>query len=238
MTLSSQGFATDADGAKLVSWSELTASAVTPGQPPLRGEARFQSSNVFSSGAYVADVAIDRATGALSVTRLVAVDDAGTLINPLLVHGQVIGGAVQALGECLTEEVTFDESRPEHQRLAAGLQPAHRGRDPADRHRRRHDAVAPEPARGQGRRRGRRGGDPPGGRQRGRGRARRPPARSALQRRSGVAGAAGGGRCVGASRRLLRRPSAGPSRPRPGVSRPAPDGARRGARRRSGCWPA
>ncbi len=38
-----------------------------------------------------------------------AVDDAGTLINPLLVHGQVIGGAVQALGECLSEEARHDE---------------------------------------------------------------------------------------------------------------------------------
>ena len=41
--------------------------------------------------------------------HLAAVDDAGTLINPLLVHGQVIGGAVQALGECLSEEAVHDE---------------------------------------------------------------------------------------------------------------------------------
>ena len=47
------------------------------------------------------------------VTRLVAVDDAGTLINPLLAHGQVIGGAVQGLGECLTEEVHLRRVRPE-----------------------------------------------------------------------------------------------------------------------------
>ena len=39
--------------------------------------------------------------------ELVAVDDAGTVINPLLVHGQVLGGA-QALGECLVEEVVHD----------------------------------------------------------------------------------------------------------------------------------
>ena len=109
-------------------------SAVTSGQPPLRARRAFQSANVFSSGAYVADVAIDRATGALSVSRLVAVDDAGTLINPLLVHGQVIGGAVQALGECLTEEVR-STSTARTQRLAAGLQPADRSRDPADPHR-------------------------------------------------------------------------------------------------------
>jgi carbon-monoxide dehydrogenase large subunit len=64
---------------------------------------------VFSSGAYAAAVEIDRATGRLRVTRIAAVDDAGTLINPLLVHGQVVGGAVQALGECLAEEVIHDD---------------------------------------------------------------------------------------------------------------------------------
>ncbi len=108
VTLSPDGFTT-ARGAEPISWSELTVTAVTSGQPPLRGEARFQSANVFSSGAHVAEVAIDRTTGALAVTRLVTVDDAGTLINPLLVRGQVIGGAVQALGECLTEAVVFDD---------------------------------------------------------------------------------------------------------------------------------
>ena len=77
---------------------------------PLHAEATFRSPNVFSSGAYVATVTIDRGTGGLTMTGLVAVDDSGTVINPLLVHGQVVGGAVQALGECLTEEVLFDSS--------------------------------------------------------------------------------------------------------------------------------
>jgi carbon-monoxide dehydrogenase large subunit len=70
---------------------------------------RFSSDLVFSSGAYAAVVAIERATGHLRVLRLVAVDDVGNIINPLLVHGQVLGGAVQALGECLVEEVVHDE---------------------------------------------------------------------------------------------------------------------------------
>jgi carbon-monoxide dehydrogenase large subunit len=53
----------------------------------------------------VAAVEIERATGELRVLSVGAVDDAGTIINPLLSHGQVIGGVVQGLGECLTEEV-------------------------------------------------------------------------------------------------------------------------------------
>jgi carbon-monoxide dehydrogenase large subunit len=90
--------------AAIVEWSALAAA--TP--VPLRAEAQFRSPNVFSSGAYAASVRVDRRTGRLTVERLVAVDDAGTLINPLLVHGQVIGGAVQALGECLSEEAIHD----------------------------------------------------------------------------------------------------------------------------------
>jgi aerobic carbon-monoxide dehydrogenase large subunit len=70
---------------------------------------RFESPQVFSSGCYGATVEIDRATGALEVLRIVAVDDPGRLINPLLAEGQVYGGTVHGLGECLVEEATWDE---------------------------------------------------------------------------------------------------------------------------------
>jgi carbon-monoxide dehydrogenase large subunit len=76
----------------------------------LKAYARFESAMVFSSGAYVAAVEIERSTGRLHVLRLAAVDDAGTVINPLLAHGQVIGGVVQGLGECLVEETLYDEN--------------------------------------------------------------------------------------------------------------------------------
>jgi len=72
-------------------------------------EARFSSGLLFSSGAYVAVVEIDPATGALAILRLVAVDDAGRIINPLLAHGQVIGATAQGLGAALVEEVLHDE---------------------------------------------------------------------------------------------------------------------------------
>ena len=68
------------------------------------GEARFASDQVFTSGAYIAVVEVARATGAVRVRRLIAVDDAGRIVNPLLAEGQVIGGAVQGLGAVLTEE--------------------------------------------------------------------------------------------------------------------------------------
>jgi aerobic carbon-monoxide dehydrogenase large subunit len=77
--------------------------------PPMSAEARFESPLVFSSGAHAATVTIDPATGALRVLRVAAVDDAGTVINPQLVHGQVVGGVAQSVGECLIEEALVDE---------------------------------------------------------------------------------------------------------------------------------
>jgi carbon-monoxide dehydrogenase large subunit len=89
---------------------ELTLVGLAAGAgEPLEGCARFSSDVVFSSGAYAAVVEIERATGKLTVRRVVAVDDAGTIINPLLAEGQVIGGSVQGLGATLVEEMVYDE---------------------------------------------------------------------------------------------------------------------------------
>jgi carbon-monoxide dehydrogenase large subunit len=79
-------------------------------EEPLEASARFSSNVLFSSGAYAALVEIERATGRMRVLRLVAVDDAGTIVNPLLAEGQVIGGSVQGLGASLVEEVVHDEA--------------------------------------------------------------------------------------------------------------------------------
>ncbi len=88
----------------------VTFDQVARAAPGLRASGRFDSEQVFSSGAYAASVEIERCTGRLRVLALVAVDDAGNVINPLLTHGQVIGGAVQGLGECLVEEAVWDEA--------------------------------------------------------------------------------------------------------------------------------
>ncbi|HJV29751.1 MAG TPA: xanthine dehydrogenase family protein molybdopterin-binding subunit [Gaiellaceae bacterium] len=77
---------------------------------PLRADARFESQLLFSSGAYAAAVEIDRETGAVRVLRLVGVDDPGTIVNPLLAEGQVLGAMVQGLGECFVEEAVHDEN--------------------------------------------------------------------------------------------------------------------------------
>jgi aerobic carbon-monoxide dehydrogenase large subunit len=101
-------------GGERISFREVAAAAYTPRLPPgmepgLQASGRFASDITLSSGAHAAVVEIERATGQLSILRYAAVDDAGTLINPLLVHGQVVGGIVQGLGQTLTEEVVHDE---------------------------------------------------------------------------------------------------------------------------------
>jgi carbon-monoxide dehydrogenase large subunit len=63
---------------------------------------------VFSFGCYVASVEVDRHTGEVEIGRIVAVDDCGRVINPLLAEGQVVGATVQAVGECLFEQVGYD----------------------------------------------------------------------------------------------------------------------------------
>lgn len=73
-------------------------------------EATFESGITMSSGAYAAVVEIDPETGALTILRLAAVDDAGRIVNPLLAHGQVVGATAQGLGQVLVEEVRHDES--------------------------------------------------------------------------------------------------------------------------------
>ena len=82
---------------------------IAAAEPELTSSARFESDLVFSSGAYGAVVEIERATGRLRVLRIAAIDDAGTIVNPLLAEGQVIGGVAQGLGECLVEEAAYDE---------------------------------------------------------------------------------------------------------------------------------
>ena len=96
--------------ALLLACRELRPRLDAGGQPPLEASARFELPGpVFSFGCYVASVEIDGETGEVEIRRIVAVDDCGRVINPLLAEGQVVGAAVQAVGECLHEQVGYDE---------------------------------------------------------------------------------------------------------------------------------
>jgi carbon-monoxide dehydrogenase large subunit len=69
----------------------------------------FTGSMTFPFGAHLAVVEVDRETGMARVVRHVAVDDAGTIINPLLAEGQLHGGIAQGIAEALYEGVIFDD---------------------------------------------------------------------------------------------------------------------------------
>lgn len=63
----------------------------------------------FSNACHAAVVAIDPETGQIAVTRYVVIEDCGTMINPLVVDGQVYGGVAQGLGAALFERLVYDE---------------------------------------------------------------------------------------------------------------------------------
>ena len=60
-------------------------------------------------GSYICVVDLDRGTGAVKVRRFVAVDDCGTIINPMIVEGQIHGGLTMGLAPSLYEQITYDE---------------------------------------------------------------------------------------------------------------------------------
>jgi carbon-monoxide dehydrogenase large subunit len=63
----------------------------------------------FPNGCHAAEVEIDPETGVVEVVRYSSVNDFGTIINPLLVQGQVHGGVIQGIGQALMEDVSYDE---------------------------------------------------------------------------------------------------------------------------------
>ncbi|MEJ2376438.1 MAG: xanthine dehydrogenase family protein molybdopterin-binding subunit [Pseudolabrys sp.] len=72
--------------------------------------------NAFPNGCHIAEVEVDPQTGHAQVVRYTAVNDLGTVINPLLVEGQIQGGAVQGLGQALMEQAVYDS----HGQLVTG----------------------------------------------------------------------------------------------------------------------
>jgi carbon-monoxide dehydrogenase large subunit len=77
--------------------------------PGLAAEAHNANDLVtFPNGCQAAEIEIDRETGRARLTRYVAVDDYGRLVNPLLTAGQVQGGLAQGIGQALLEHAVYD----------------------------------------------------------------------------------------------------------------------------------
>jgi aerobic carbon-monoxide dehydrogenase large subunit len=114
----------DRDGARFhvagspavsISWDDLAADlaegvALGSAPDPLVATADFTPPQpTFPSGAHLAVVEVDVETGKVTVVRMVAVDDAGNVINPLLAEGQVHGGLAQGIAQALLEAIRYDE---------------------------------------------------------------------------------------------------------------------------------
>lgn len=95
--------------AQALTWGELAARAEEADGATLDGEAVFKADGAsFPFGAHIAVAEVDVETGRARLVRHVAVDDCGTIINPLLVEGQQHGGIGSGVGQALFEEVRFD----------------------------------------------------------------------------------------------------------------------------------
>jgi len=79
-------------------------------EPGLSDEAFFEpSNNTYPFGCHITMLEIDRDTGEPTLLKLVAVDDAGHLINPLIVEGQIHGGLAQGIGQAMVEEAVYSD---------------------------------------------------------------------------------------------------------------------------------
>jgi len=101
---------------KKVPFAQVALTAYVPHNYPLEtlepglNETAFYDPTNFTypAGTYICEVEINPATGETRVDRFTAVDDFGTIINPMIVQGQVHGGLAQGIGQALMENCVYD----------------------------------------------------------------------------------------------------------------------------------
>ena len=153
----------------------------------------------YSYGAHACHVAVDARTGAVEIVDYIAIEDVGRVINPHIVHGQAIGALAQGLGGVFLDEIIYDsDGQILNTSLAEYLVPTASDFPNLRAHHDGTAALQDQPARRQGRGRGRHGGGGGDDRQRRFGGARA--ARCRGPRPAAVAGAA-----VAADQRLSKR---------------------------------
>ena len=115
--LTAEGFEVPVSVRRRLSWHDLgriahaDAEIASEFDAGLRTHCVYESEGeAWSSGCCIATVSIDAETGVLKVERIVWVDDAGVVVNPMLVEGQMIGGLAQGLGEAMLERIVYDEA--------------------------------------------------------------------------------------------------------------------------------
>lgn len=94
-----------------LAFATTTADNLPEGmEPGLEATSFYDPANfTFPYSAHVAQVEIDPETGVVELQKYAAVDDVGTVINPLIVEGQIVGGIAQGVGQALWEHGIYDE---------------------------------------------------------------------------------------------------------------------------------
>ncbi len=103
-----------------LAWAELAGRLAEDGRlAELSAETDFKPEQpTFPFGAHIAVVEVDADTGSVRLQRMIACDDAGRIINPLVADGQVHGGLAAGIAQALYEEVRYDsEGNPQHGNL-------------------------------------------------------------------------------------------------------------------------
>jgi carbon-monoxide dehydrogenase large subunit len=97
---------------KTVTMKEIAFAAYTnpgPNEPGLEATYYYDPPNMtFPHGAYIAVVRVDKETGEVKVQRFLAVDDCGTVINPMVVEGQIHGGLTEGFAIAFMQEIQYD----------------------------------------------------------------------------------------------------------------------------------
>jgi aerobic carbon-monoxide dehydrogenase large subunit len=91
-----------------ISFEALARKHAGGASHPLDTTTKINIAAAFPSGAHVAEVEIDPATGMLDIVRYTAVDDCGRVFNHTIVEGQLVGGIMQAIGQVLGEYCVYD----------------------------------------------------------------------------------------------------------------------------------
>jgi aerobic carbon-monoxide dehydrogenase large subunit len=78
--------------------------------PGLRESATYDPAGTFSNACHIAEVEVDGATGKVTLTRFLVVEDAGRLIHPMIAEGQISGGVAQGIANALLEEIVHDDT--------------------------------------------------------------------------------------------------------------------------------
>ena len=98
----------------LVTLARMAHHRVTgfaPGTAPgLAEQATYDPAGTFSNACHLAIVEVDAETYAVRIERFIVVEDAGQLINPMIVDGQICGGVAQGIANALYEEIIYDVS--------------------------------------------------------------------------------------------------------------------------------